>query len=388
MEQLSPKVYSWATDLDYNTVDQAIKSSKLDIIPTHIALMPDAHLGAGATVGSVIPTKDAVIPAAVGVDIGCGMCAVKLKLKADQLPDDLSKLHNLISRSIPAGVGRGHEDGSGPAGKTSGFPDWPTDTAHWDKKAKATALKQFGTLGSGNHFVEVCVDEEDYVWVVLHSGSRGIGNQLARKHIETANGVMKQMEIKLEDKDLSYLIEGTPEFQLYIQDMLWSQDYAMGNRQAMMKAVLADVSVALGNKFPGVSETINCHHNFTQREEHNGEQVWLTRKGAIQAGVGDRGIIPGSMGTETYIVSGLGNPWSFNSCSHGAGRRMSRNQAKKTLTVESLKKSMKGKTWNSDAKLLDEHPDAYKDIKQVMENQKDLVKIDHTLNQILNFKGL
>lgn len=382
---LTNKLLSWASDIETGTILQAEKTSRLPFIAGHVALMPDAHLGMGATVGSVIPTKGAIIPAAIGVDIGCGMIAVELPILADVLPDNLDQLHGYIAKVVPAGVGKGHE--------ASASRRWVTDNplmpaSSFTSKQLATAEAQYGTLGSGNHFVEVCLDERDHVWVVLHSGSRGIGNQLASMHINTAKGLMKQYFIKLEDPDLAYFTQNTPEFEAYIADMLWAQNYARGNRDVMMDAVLIQLRGYLGID---VRETrrINCHHNFTQMENHHGQNLWITRKGAIKAAQGDLGVIPGSMGTATYIVSGKGSAASYNSCSHGAGRRMSRSQAKRTFTLESLEEAMVGKAWNRDAKaLLDEHPDSYKDIDQVMADQEDLVTVEHTLHQILNYKGV
>jgi len=321
---------------------------------------------------------------AAGVFVhNCGMIAVRTQFTSNDLPDNLDELHNQISRSIPSGVGKGFEKRSK---NLNSMPIYHGDMTGKQEKAART---QLGSLGSGNHFVEVCLDEQDRVWVVLHSGSRGIGNQLAQIHINKAKGLMKEYLIDLADPDLAYLMEDTPEFDEYISDMLWAQRYALANRSVMMSAALDQFGRFLDEPVKS-REHINCHHNFTQKEMHHGKEVWLTRKGAIKASKGDKGVIPGSMGTSSYIVSGLGNPDSYESCSHGAGRRMSRNRARKELTVESLIVDMKGKSWNDqDAKtLLDEHPDAYKSIDDVMEAQKDLVKIDHTLHSILNLKGV
>lgn len=381
-------VLSWASDIEPNTLDQAAKAARLPFVKGHVALMPDAHVGIGATVGSVIPTKGAIVPAAIGVDIGCGMIAVDTGITSRALPDDLGPLHGLIRAVVPAGVGKGHLELNLPAFKKHGPLHNPATPL--DDKQRRTRLEQFGTLGSGNHFVEVCLDERDQVWVVLHSGSRGLGNQLARRHIDGAKALMQRYFISLEDPDLAYFVEGTPEFDAYITDMLWAQDYAMGNREAMMDATLASLRDFLGlGDVPEVGR-VNCHHNFTERENHHGHNVWLTRKGAIRAREGDRGVIPGSMGTSSYIVTGNGNPASYMSCSHGAGRRLSRGAARKTLDLDGLRSAMEGKTWNDrDAEaLLDEDPRAYKDIDQVMADQADLVTIEHSLHQILNYKGL
>lgn len=392
--KISPKVLSWATDLDHKTAEQARVSAEMPFIEGHVALMPDAHFGYGATVGSVIPTRGAIMPSAVGVDIGCGMIAANLGLPASALPDDLRPLHSRIARAVPSGVGKGHDLGAGPAGEPKGFPAWPVTASEWGKDWQRSALTQFGSLGSGNHFVEICLDEIDNVWVVLHSGSRGIGNKIANMHIDGAKGLMRQMFIHLDEPDLAYFVEGTPQFEAYITDMLWAQEYAMGNRLAMMEAVLREISDVLGGWVQPI-DSINCHHNFTQREHHMGKNLWITRKGAIQAREGDRGVIPGSMGAASYIVRGKGVAASFCSCSHGAGRRMSRGQARRELDIETLERSMEGITWNAGsgaregnaAALLDEDPRAYKDIDEVMAAQDDLVEVEHRLHQILNYKG-
>lgn len=387
---VAPKVLAWgAENMDTNTIEQASRSALLPFIVGNIALMPDAHYGYGATVGSVIATQGAVIPAAIGVDIGCGMIAAHTDLTSASFPDDLGRLHGLIRESVPAGMGQGHD---GPrdvdAFAEIGTPrrdgaDW------WTQSLKARARNQFGSLGGGNHFVEVCLDEADHVWVVLHSGSRGVGKQLAEVHIDRAKGLMKRYFIDVPDPDLAYLVSDTPEFDSYISDMLWAQDYAYGNRSLMMDAVLAALRSFLARDIL-VTERINCHHNYTEQEHHQNRNVWLTRKGAIRARYDDRGVIPGSMGTSSFIVRGLGNEASFQSCSHGAGRRMSRSQARKTVTGADLTEAMKGVAWNdrdADA-LVDEAPAAYKDINAVMAAQADLVEITHTLRQILNYKGV
>ena len=383
MPTKSGNVLNWATDLDPNAMEQAERTAALPFVEGHLALMPDAHFGKGATIGSVIPTRGAVIPAAVGVDIGCGMIAAEMPFTADLLPDDLTQLHGFIAQVVPAGVGRGHDD-------DSRFDRLRTTETRPDMTAKQerTAANQMGSLGSGNHFVEVCVDERERVWVVLHSGSRGIGNQLARQHIDAAKGLMARYFVDLEDPDLAYLVEGTPEFDAYIGAMMWAQDYALANREVMMDAVLSQLWAVIGTE--GVeSRRINCHHNFTTREHHRGVNVWVTRKGAIRARSDDWGVIPGSMGAASFIVSGLGNPSSYDSCSHGAGRKMSRKRAHRELDVDGLVESMTGKAWNADKAetLLDEDPRAYKDINQVMSDQEDLVRVEHTLRQVLNYKG-
>jgi tRNA-splicing ligase RtcB len=384
--RISPKLLSWATDLDDKVLGQAERSAALPFVAGHVALMPDAHWGYGATVGSVIPTEGAIVPAAVGVDIGCGMIAANLTFSADQLPDDLSPLHSLIAAAVPAGVGRGHDQPT--ASHINKLADLAARRPPLAADEWATAQRQIGTLGSGNHFVEVCLDERSRVWLVLHSGSRGIGSKIATRHIEAAKGLMKQYFIALPDPDLAYLVQGTTEFDDYISAMHWAQDYAELNRAVMMWAVHDAFERFVGGVV-GVHDVVNCHHNFTARENHFGRNLWVTRKGAIRARVGDRGVIPGSMGAASYIVSGLGNRASFSSCSHGAGRRLGRKEARRRLTAASLDVAMAGKAWNHDAEaLLDEHPDAYKDIDVVMENQRDLVTVEHTLHQVLNFKGL
>jgi RNA-splicing ligase RtcB len=381
---VNDKLISWASDIEPDTIRQAEKTARLPILAGHVALMPDAHVGIGATVGSVIPTKDAVIPSAVGVDIGCGMIAAELDVTEDQLPDSLEPLLSLVEKAIPAGVGQGHDRVARNA------QAWlaahrPASELASDRMAKAA--KQFGTLGSGNHFVELSIDERGRVWVVLHSGSRGIGNMLAQGHIAKARRLAKDLELRLEDPDLAYFMEGTPEFEAYIGDMLWAQDYARANRDQMMDNAMREVFAFLG--FGRETRRINCHHNFTQREVHDGVELWITRKGAIKAGVDDLGVIPGSMGTRSYIVRGRGNAASWTSCSHGAGRRHSRTKAKKLFTSADLAAAMEGKVWLSAraAALVDEIPSAYKDIDQVMADQADLVEVLHTLRQVLNYKG-
>lgn len=385
MERLGEKLVTWAVDYDGETIAQAQRAASMDIVTGHVALMPDAHVGIGATIGSVIPTSSAVIPSAVGVDLGCGMIAVHTDLRAEHMPDDLTPLLSQIERSVPAGVGQGKLAPSTDA--YTWMRDHPTPSALSAKQA-AKALSQFGSLGSGNHFVEVCLDTNDDVWVVLHSGSRGIGNELAGMHITRAKADARAAMLDLPELDLAYFVEGTAEFQAYIADMLWAQDYALANREAMMDAVLDQVFRVVG--FGRENRRINCHHNFCARERHGDVDLWITRKGAIRAREGDWGVIPGSMGTRSFIVRGLGNPLSWQSCSHGAGRRMSRGQAKRQFTEESLTEAMGDRTWLADKAqaLLDEHPDSYKDIDTVMEAQRDLVEIHAELRQILNYKGL
>jgi tRNA-splicing ligase RtcB len=373
------QVLSWATHLEDNTLEQAILSSDLPFIPGHVALMPDAHLGYGATVGSVIPTLGAIIPAAVGVDIGCGMAAVKTDLTASDLPDSLGPLHGKIREAVPAGVGQAHES-------LNRTPLTLPQTELNDKQVD-TANKQMGTLGAGNHFVEVCLDQDNEVWVVLHSGSRGIGNQLARYHIDIAKGIMEEYFITLGDPDLAYFVEGTPEFNHYWSDLQWAQDYAARNRATMLEGVM-DALASQVRTFK-ILETINCHHNYTELENHQGKNMYVTRKGAIRARVGDMGIIPGSMGTNSYIVKGLGNPASYNSAPHGAGRAMSRGAARRRFTEKDMRRVMYGKVWNDRQadKLVDEHPESYKDIHEVIRDSASLAEVTHELTQVLNYKG-
>lgn len=378
-------VLSWATVLEDNTMEQAQRSAAMPFVERPLALMPDAHLGLGATVGSVIATHGAVIPAAVGVDIGCGMIAGRLNIGAEDLPDDLGALHTDIAEGIPAGIpskadktNGSHSQEQRMSSRVGPIPDYLDEF-----KVRC----QHGTLGSGNHFVELCLDEADRVWVVLHSGSRGAGNKVARRHIDKAKGLMKRYFITLDDPDLSYFVQGTDEFETYIGDMLWAQDYAYSNRKAMLRCV---VEAVRSHTYDGTDtlETINCHHNYTEQEHHHGKNLWITRKGAIRAREGDRGVIPGSMATGSFIVEGLGSAASYCSAAHGAGRTRSRKAARRELTTASLNQRMAGISWNDDAEaLLDEHPEAYKDLGEVMDNQADLVRPTHRLTTILNFKG-
>lgn len=391
MYQINSKLYNWASQIDANAIVQSERVSRMPFVD-RVALMPDAHVGMGCTVGSVIGTSGAIMPSCVGVDIGCGMAAVRWNMKASDLPVDLDKFMGEISRSIPAGVGQGHSKISKEAERW-----WSLNGDNFYSKIDAPlrkkALEQFGSLGSGNHFFEICLDELDIVWFVLHSGSRGLGNIIASRYIKEAKELAKRELRHLEDSDLAYFLSSDIEFGLYIDDMLTCQDYALENRQAMLKSVMRawqDFMIARGFHDPFHTDLINCHHNFTQLEEHNGKMIWVTRKGAIKADKRDRGIIPGSMGTRTYIVEGLGNGDSYNSCSHGAGRVLSRSAAKKVFNIDDLKLAMAGKIWNSDnpVALLDEIPGAYKNIDVVMEDQKDLVNPLYTLHQILNYKGV
>ncbi len=383
MQVINEKLKVWANDLDQATLAQAERTSRLPIVDGHVALMPDAHLGLGATIGSVVPTNGAVIPACVGVDIGCGMIAVRTDLVSSDLPDDLGPLLSKIEKVIPAGVGQGHHFDR-PADQ---WLETNRPRTELDNRLEKKAYTQMGTLGSGNHFAEISLDEDDRVWLVIHSGSRGIGNLLAESHITEAKAVAKRLEIGLEDPNLAYLLEGTDEFDHYIADLRFAQAYARQNRETMMDSML---KVFL--RFVGKGrerERVNCHHNYTEQENHHGRDLWITRKGAISARAGEKGILPGSMGTDSYIVSGLGNADSYNSSAHGAGRRMSRTQARKQLTTESLATAMKGRTWlsNRAKSLVDEHPDAYKDVQEVIRLSADLVTVEHRLQAVLNYQG-
>ncbi len=392
-------VLSWATDLDSKTLAQAHRTAGLDFVHKPLALMPDAHLGIGATVGSVVATRDSIIPAAVGVDIGCGMVAQKTVFTREQVDPHLGKIHGAIAKAVPSGQPRR-------GNKRAGSHDRPVRSKVLDRLIRnapdvrsdrfnpGKIAAQFGTLGGGNHFVELTVDETDQVWIVLHSGSRGPGNVFAQEHIGRARkNIAKVIEQPLEDPDLAHLVQGTPEFDAYIDGMLWAQDYALENRAQMMEAVVGVLAKrmndAIGHTgFVADGDQIQCHHNYASCETHHGVEMWVTRKGAIDASQGKWGVIPGSMATGSFIVSGLGNPDSYRSASHGAGRRLSRRAARRELTGESLAERMDGIAWNEDPEaLLDEHPDAYKDIGEVMDNQRDLVKIEHRLETILNYKG-
>ena len=370
----------WASLLDSNTLDQAMRAARSPAVIMPLDLMPDAHLGKGATVGSVIVTENTIMPAAVGVDIGCGMVALETTLTANDLPQSLDGFMPEVVRSIPAGVGHGHSSVSDVAAMWFNTNSNP----RLSDNLRDTAAKQFGSLGSGNHFFEVCLDERDVVWLVLHSGSRGVGNKLAEGHIKVA----RALEQDVEDKDLAYFVQGTEEFDAYIKDMLWSQAYAAANRARMIDSVSQAFLRWVGHG--DYVQMINCHHNYSEQDSIDGRTVWVTRKGAINAEQGALGVIPGSMGAASYIVEGKGNPLAYKSAPHGAGRRLSRGAAKRELTVENLKTQMRGKTWLEDQAqaLLDESPDAYKSIDTVMNDSSDLVEVQHVLHQILNYKGL
>jgi tRNA-splicing ligase RtcB len=357
----------------------------LPILAGPIALMPDAHFGWGATVGSVIATESAVIPSAVGVDIGCGMAARHLDLRLDQLGDDTTDRWVAgAAASIPAGLGQWHQEPSAEA-RAWFAQHRPPPTL----KKSQRALTQLGTLGSGNHFVELASDENDEVWILLHSGSRGGGNQLATLHTNTAKRLHAGLGTELSDPELAWLQRGTEEFDAYVRDVGWAQAYARENRALLLNAAHEALDVALGTH-ASVVRDVNCHHNYTELEEHDGRWLWVTRKGAIRAGVNDWGLIPGSMGQRSFVVRGLGNPMSYESCSHGAGRVLSRTKARKTLSVDTLTDRMAGRAWQASSAraLLDEHPEAYKPLEIVMADQADLVTIEHELQAIANYKGV
>jgi tRNA-splicing ligase RtcB (3'-phosphate/5'-hydroxy nucleic acid ligase) len=388
---IEPGIKAWVNGVafEHSAQRQVRNVASLPFIHKHVAIMPDVHWGIGATVGSVIPTKGAVIPAAVGVDIGCGMVAQKLTLRAGQLPDSLSALRAEIENTVPVGLGE-HDRPAYANRRMRKLGEIMDKHPKLETMAKdnlvAKASKQMGTLGGGNHFIEVCLDTEDNVWLMLHSGSRGVGNIIGRYFIELAKEDMRVHHINLPDKDLSYLSEGTQHFDDYIEAVGWAQQYAYHNREAMRRLLMRCMEKHLP-AFTWEEEAVNCHHNYVAREHHFGENVLVTRKGAVGAREGDLGIIPGSMGARSYIVRGLGNPDSFCSCSHGAGRVMSRGQAKRQINTEQHAAATAGVECRKDEGVLDESPAAYKDIDAVMAAQSDLVEVLHTLKQVLCVKG-
>ncbi|MFM2432095.1 MAG: hypothetical protein RLZZ511_3309 [Cyanobacteriota bacterium] len=380
-------VFSWANhDLGQDELRMARNVASLPFVFKHVALMPDVHLGKGALVGSVVATKDAIIPAAIGVDIGCGMGAIQMPFKADVIEGNLKAIRQAIEAAIPVGFNENQE-----ADKQvlnwqgwQHFRDLHKGVSHLEGKA----LKQMGSLGGGNHFIEVCVDEQDTVWLMLHSGSRNIGNMLAQRHMETGRHLAKLAGEKLPDPDLAYFIEGTPEFAAYWRDLQWAQAYAKYNRDVMMARFKAIVERhAVGGKPTKPLLSVNCHHNYAEKEVHYGESVYVTRKGAVRAQENDYGIIPGSMGAKSYIVKGKGCAASYCSCSHGAGRLLSRAKAKKTYSLDDLVAQTAGIECRKDEGILDEIPAAYKPIEQVMANQQDLVEVVATLKQVVCVKG-
>lgn len=382
----SKPIKIWASDLEPEAEAQLRNMAEMPFIHRHVAAMPDAHAGKGSTVGTVIATSGAIIPAAVGVDIGCGMCAVKLPFKIDLLDGKTKTLRTSIERSVPTGM-NSHKEISDRVGHA--FNSLGKTSDEQDRGNKAAL--QLGTLGGGNHFIEICHDQNNDAWVMLHSGSRNIGKVLAEKHISRAKDLMKQYFISLPDPDLAYLAQGTREFKEYLHDLMWGQNYAKENRNEMMLKVLKDISYAVYGEDKGpefmTAHRVDCHHNYTSMENHFGKNVWVTRKGAVSAKAGEWGIIPGSMGAKSFIVKGLGNPDSFCSCSHGAGRTMSRTKARANFTIEDLARQTAGVECRKDDAVLDEIPGAYKSIDTVMANQQDLVTPEFTLKQILCVKG-
>lgn len=387
MKQVSKKLMNWASILEPNTQAQAEMTSQMPFIFPHLALMPDAHLGKGATVGSVIPTLGAIIPAAVGVDIGCGMIAIRTQWLEDDLPTDRRAMREAVERVVPLSAGKYNTALTETAFDRVEELATKASSAKFDPTTYASNWPlQLGSLGSGNHFIEVTVDETDRVWLFLHSGSRGVGNKIAQHHIKVAQGLMKKYWIALPDPDLAYLVEGTDEFWAYIRELKWAQHFALLNREEMMDRVIACFEEWTGEAVIE-DERINCHHNFTEREKHFGKEVWLSRKGAISAEVGRPGLIPGSMGTASYVVVGKGNRLALNSSPHGAGREYSRSRARKTFTQDDLRAAMKGIEYRDTDAFVDEIPQAYKDIDVVMQDAADLVEVKHTLRQIINVKG-
>jgi tRNA-splicing ligase RtcB len=382
------KAWTDPTFIEPSALQQLKNTASLPCIYKHVAVMPDVHYGIGATVGSVVATKKAIIPAAVGVDIGCGMMAVQLPVCSHVLPDNLRDLRGAIEALVPVGF---NEHGV-PLDSALGWGRWE-QFFHLPKALQdvmGKAQRQLGTLGGGNHFIEICIDTRDNVWILLHSGSRHIGNRIGQYFIEEAKGLFAEHLKDLADPDLAYLTEGTKEFQAYWRALVWAQNYAEANRILMMQAVVqAFVTEIVGDpsaQLKAVSN-VNCHHNYAAKERHFGEDIYVTRKGAVRAGVGDYGIIPGSMGTRSYIVRGKGNADSFTSCSHGAGRRMSRGAAKRLYGVEDVEAQTQGVECRKDEGVIDEIPAAYKSIDEVMEYQKDLVEVIAELKQVVCVKG-
>jgi tRNA-splicing ligase RtcB len=393
-------IKSWTRGVafDDNARKQVENLARLPFIHGWIAVMPDVHLGIGATVGSVVPTAGAIIPAAVGVDIGCGMMASRTSLRSSDLPDNLRPLREAIERAVPHG--RTNRGGPGDRGAWAHPP--PAAVLAWaelrpgyaailakhPRLDRGSDIEHLGTLGTGNHFIEVCLDEAEQVWFLLHSGSRGVGNRIGSHFITLAKADMEQLEANLPDQDLAYLREGTQHFDDYVHAVGWAQDYARVNRELMMRAIIA--AVARAGRVPPFQtsvEAVNCHHNYVEREHHFGKDIFVTRKGAVRARKGELGIIPGSMGTRSYIVRGLGNDDSFHSCSHGAGRVMSRGEAKRRFTVADHERATRGIECRKDADVIDETPGAYKPIDAVMAAQRDLVEVVHTLRQVVCVKG-
>jgi len=392
---------SWTSgvEVEWDAVKQLRNIAALPILAGHVAVMPDVHLGKGATVGSVIPTRGAIIPSAVGVDIGCGMAAIRTEISADHLPDSLGRLRSSIESRVPVGfsahdrmVNPARDGLRGVALSNAGkklAERFDTLQIHDVIRRYDTSrvFKQLGTLGGGNHFIELCLDESNGVWVMLHSGSRNIGKTIGETAISMARELAERKETHLRDRDLAWLDEGTVEFEMYVEGLRWAQDYAAHNRALMMHAVLKALREEFGRDIATFDNAVQCHHNYASVEEHFGQKVWLTRKGAVSARRGELGIIPGSMGAKSYIVRGKGNEDSYCSCSHGAGRRLSRGAAKRAFTLADLKQQTAGVECRKDEGVLDEIPGAYKDIDAVMAAQAQLVDIVHTLKQVMCIKG-
>ena len=397
--QVPVKSWTRGVPCDDKTRQQLLNLTRMPFIHRWVAAMPDVHVGKGATIGSVIPTVGAVIPAAVGVDLGCGMMAVKTSLTTSDLPDHLGNMRSAIEKAVPHGRSKKLRRGARDKGSWGEVPEDVADA--WQPLAEGfnrltekhgfikntNNIKHLGTLGTGNHFIEVCLDENQQVWVMLHSGSRGVGNAIGNHFIEKAKKEMERWFIHLPDQDLAYLPEGSEHFTDYVAAVAWAQDFARVNREVMMRRTLQVIAKALGRTFESALEAVNCHHNYIRKEQHYGQGVWVTRKGAVSARKGEMGIIPGSMGAKSFIVRGLGNEESFCSCSHGAGRVMSRTEAKKAITLEQHLLATDGVECRKDEGVIDETPAAYKPIEQVMAAQRDLVEIVHTLKQVVCVKG-
>ncbi|AXO90097.1 RtcB family protein [Pseudomonas parafulva] len=389
------KLWTDGVPVDDAARQQLMNTARLPFIFKHLAVMPDVHVGKGSTIGSVIPTVGAIIPAAVGVDIGCGMIAARTSLHARDLPDNLHGLRSAIEKAVPHGKTHGRRD-QGAWGDVPSQADqawsalagrFKAITDKYPQLEKTNNRQHLGTLGGGNHFVEVCLDEADRVWFMLHSGSRGVGNAIGSLFIERAQADMRQHLANLPDRNLAYFEEGSRYFADYVEAVGWAQDFARHNRELMMRATVAATRSVLGRPFEASLEAINCHHNYVQREQHFGQEVLVTRKGAVSARQDELGIIPGSMGAKSFIVRGLGNAESFCSCSHGAGRVLSRTQAKQRFTVEDQRRATAHVECRKDAAVIDEIPMAYKDIDAVMNAQRELVEVLHTLRQVVCVKG-
>ncbi|WP_144170363.1 RtcB family protein [Pseudomonas sp. Kh13] len=389
------KLWTDGVPVEDDARKQLLNTARMPFIFKHLAVMPDVHLGKGSTIGSVIPTVGAIIPAAVGVDIGCGMIAARTSLHARDLPDNLHGLRSAIEHTVPHGKTFGkHDQGAWADVPAKADKAWAqlagrfkAITDKYPRLEKSNNRHHLGTLGGGNHFIEVCLDEADRVWFMLHSGSRGVGNAIGNLFIELAQADMRQHLANLPDKDLAYFEEGSRHFADYVEAVAWAQDYARQNRELMMLAVVGAARKALGKPFEASLEAVNCHHNYVQREQHFGREVLVTRKGAVSAQKGQLGIIPGSMGARSFIVRGLGNEESFCSCSHGAGRLMSRTKAKSRFSVEDQRRATAHVECRKDKEVIDEIPMAYKDIDAVMRAQQELVEVVHTLRQVVCVKG-